>query len=380
MYDAIVVGARCAGAPTAMLLARQGQKVLLVDRDKFPSDKMSTHYIHIPGVARLSRWGLYDRVMATNCPEIENITLHLGELALSPPKPVLPPDLPEYPICPRRTVLDKILIDAAVEAGAEFREGFSINSLTFDGDTVTGVKRQVNGTTVQEKAKVVIGADGLHSRVVREVEAPAYNTRPTYTFAYYNYWEGVDVDQAHIYFLLEAERGLLVFPTNDNKVCVGVGGTVDKFHEFREDIEGNYYAIVDHVESLGEQVRAAKGERFIGTAEQPNYFRKPYGPGWALVGDAGYHRDFITGLGITDAFRDAELLTEGLQRAFSGEMSFEEAGRTYETKRNEIAQPLYDVTVGLVDGSDVDAAAFMRFGAAMAAMIPSALTEGATAQ
>lgn len=373
MYDAIVVGARCAGSPTAMLLARKGYNVLLVDRDAFPSDKMSTHYLHIPGVARLSRWGLYDRVMETDIQPITSMTLHLGDIAFQPPQPPLPSDLPEHPICPRRTVLDKILVDAAVEAGAELRENFSVQELTFDGDTVTGLRGRSNGATVEEKARVVIGADGLHSRVAREVQAPEYNTRETLSFGYYTYWAGLETDGAHIYIDPNEMTGLLIFPTNDGKTCVAAGGAIEKFHEFRKDIENNYMNVVTRVDTLREQLPNLQREPFIGTADQPNFFRKPYGPGWALVGDAGYHRDFLTGLGITDAFRDAELLVEAFDRASSCHIPYDEAMGSYERRRNEIAEPLYDVTLQMASGEDLDPAAFMRFGAAMVAMIPQEL-------
>lgn len=373
MYDAIVVGARCAGSPTAMLLARKGYKVLLVDRDSFPSDKMSTHYIHIPGVARLARWGLYDRVMQTDIEPIQSMTLHMGDIALQPPRPPLPPDLPEFPICPRRTVLDKILVDAAIEAGVEMREKFSVQELIFDGDAVAGVRSRTNGSVIEERARIVIGADGLHSRVAREVRAPEYNTHETLSFGYYTYWSNIESNGAHIYFFLEDMRGMLVFPTNDGKSCIAAGGPVEAFQEFRSDIETNYFNIVNRVDYLREQLPNSTREGWIGTADQPNFFRRPYGPGWALVGDAGYHRDFLTGLGITDAFRDAEFLTDAIDEAFSRHRPYDEAMAAYERRRNEIAQPLYDVTLQMASGKQIDMASFMRFGAAMIAMLPQEL-------
>lgn len=371
MNDAIVVGARCAGSPTAMLLARKGYRVLLVDKSTFPSDIMSTHYIHLPGVARLSRWGLYDKVMATGCPPLKSITLHLGDLVLQPPSPPLPADLPSDPIAPRRTVLDNILVEAAVEAGAELRDGFSVQELTFDDDRVTGIRGRSNGTTVEESAKIVIGADGMHSRVAKFVAAPEYDTHPTLSFGYYTYWTNVENDGAHIYFLREEKRGVLIFPTNNGKTCIAVGGAIDDFHEFRSDIEGNYYRVIESVDGLREQIEGGEREKFIGTGNQPNFFRKPYGAGWALVGDAGYHRDFITGLGITDAFRDAQLLVDAIDTGLSGHQPLDEAMAEYERKRNDIARPLYEVTIQMASGEELDAADFMKFGAAMARMMPA---------
>lgn len=192
MYDAIVVGARCAGSPTAMLLARKGYRVLLVDKARFPSDVLSVHYIHQPGGARLKRWGLLDQVVASNCPPVRRQRLDFGPVVLEAAPP--PVDGVADGYAPRRTVLDKILIDAAAAAGAEVRERFTVDGLIVDGDRVTGVRgHAAGGATVTEEARIVVGADGLHSRVARIVGAPAYEVRPALTCAYYAYWDGVPV-------------------------------------------------------------------------------------------------------------------------------------------------------------------------------------------
>ena len=367
MYDAIVVGARCAGSPTAMLLARKGYRVLLLDRSTFPSDIMSTHYIHPPGVARLQGWGLLDRLRASNCPPISSVTLHFGELVFTPP-PFESRGLRET-YCPRRTVLDKILVDAAVEAGAELREGFSVRDVIMDGDRVTGIGGGMGDSAVAEQARIIIGADGLHSIVARRVQAAEYNTKPTLSFGYYTYWSGLPIKDAELYFLDDA--GMLIFPTNDGLTCIAAGGPVEKFHEFRADIEGNYLKTIDRAPNLSALVRNGKREeRFVGTADQPNFFRKPYGPGWALVGDAGYHRDFLTGLGITDAFRDAELLAEAIDEGFSGRRRLDEALADYERQRNELAMPLYEFTTQLASGQEPTPQMFMEFGTAIQRMMP----------
>jgi flavin-dependent dehydrogenase len=158
MYDAIVVGARCAGAPTAILLARHGHRVLLVDRASFPSDTVSTHFIWPPGVACLKRWGLLERVLATNCPVVGTIGLDLGEFQLTGNVP--PADGVGEMCAPRRTVLDKLLLDAAAEAGAEIREGFAVTGLTFSGTRVSGIQgRAKGGVEATDAARIVIGAD-----------------------------------------------------------------------------------------------------------------------------------------------------------------------------------------------------------------------------
>jgi flavin-dependent dehydrogenase len=370
LYDAIVVGARCAGSPTAMLLARQGHKVLLVDRDTFPSDIMSTHYIHLPGKVRLARWGLLGRLMATGCPPIPRNHLHMGEMELVPPAPPMPDGLSAEAICPRRYILDNILADAAIESGAEFRAGISVRELICDGDSVAGIRgHDKDGTPVEERARLTIGADGLHSIVARQVKPEEYDTIPSLTFAYYTYWSGVSDPDMHIYFFEDAQ-GVLIFPTHDGRHCIGVGGKVDGFEAFRKDIEGNYMGMIERIPALAAELRAgAREERWMGTRDQPNYFRKPYGPGWALVGDAGYHRDFLTGLGITDAFRDAEYVSEAAHEGFSGARPMGEAMANYQQRRDTIAKPLYNFTTKMAGGVEPNLADWLTFGAAMAQMI-----------
>ncbi|HEY7802177.1 MAG TPA: FAD-dependent monooxygenase, partial [Dehalococcoidia bacterium] len=341
----------------------RGYSVLLVDKATFPSDIMSTHFIQIPGIERLRRWGLLDRLAATNAPAITKFSFSMGDLTFSPPVPEGEFGAPTA-YCPRRTVLDKILVDAAVEAGAELREEFPVRELMFDGDRVVGVRGGRDGG-VAEEARIVIGADGMRSLVARTMKAPEYKALPSLSYGYYSYFSGVEQDGAELHFL--DGRGCLCFPTNDGCVCLGVGGAIDNFHEFRKDIEGNYMSMLDGAGTLPERVRAGKREApFQGTADQPNYFRKPYGDGWALVGDAGYHRDFITGLGITDAFRDAELLSDALHAAFSGTQPIEEALSGYERTRNDIATPLYEFTTSLVaNAAPPDLGAFAQFGLAL---------------
>jgi flavin-dependent dehydrogenase len=325
-----------------MLLARKGYRVLLVDRDRFPSDHMSTHWIHQPGVAQLERWGLREPLAATGCPPITSITMDLGPFALRGTPPPVGNVAEAY--CPRRTVLDKLLVDAAVAAGAELRERFSVQDVIFDGDRVSGITGQSStGTTVTEQARMVIGADGIHSLVARQVEAPAYNTKPTLNVAYYSYWSGVPLDGVEFY--PRDARAFGVMPTHDGLAVIIVGWPYIEFHTFRADIEANFLKTLELAPGLAERVRQGKREeRFIGTADLPFFFRKPYGPGWALVGDAGYHKDPITSQGITDAFRDAELLAEAIDDGLRGMRTLDVALADYERRRNQAALPMYELT------------------------------------
>jgi flavin-dependent dehydrogenase len=338
-YDAIVVGARCAGSPTAMLLARKGYRVLLVDRASFPSDTLSTHQVQVPGVARLARWGLLDRVIAAGTPATRHVRFDPGPVVLEGHFPAFEGVDALY--SPRRTVLDTILVEAARAAGAEVREGFVVDEVATEEGRVTGVRgREKGGAAVTETARLVVGADGKHSPVAKVVQPATSHDKPALSVGYYTYWADVPVEGGEIY---GRDRRLLgVWPTNDGLVLTYVAAPVAEFHAYRADIEGTMLDAFDRCGDLGERIRAGKrADRFYGSADLPNLFRKPYGPGWALIGDAGYHKDPFTAQGISDAFRDAELLTGAIDDGFAGRRPLDEALADYERRRNEAARPSY---------------------------------------
>ena len=344
IYDAIVVGARCAGSPTAMLLARRGHRVLLLDRATFPSDTMSTHHMHPPGVAALERWGLLGRLEATGCPPVTTYSFDFGPLTISgSPRPV---DGIDRGYCPRRTVLDRLLVDAAVEAGAELRDGFTVDELLTSEGRVTGIRgHSRGGTAVSERARVVIGADGVHSLVAKTVRPERYHERRSQCAVYYAYWSGLPVDGYEITIRTEQRRGWGAMPTHDDLTVLPFGWPVEEFHANRGDIERHFFATLDLEPEFAERVRAATREsRFLGSGDLPGYFRTPYGAGWALVGDAGYHKNPITAMGINDAFRDAELVAGALDVAFSGRSTYDEAMRGYRWARDRDALPVYEFT------------------------------------
>jgi flavin-dependent dehydrogenase len=340
-YDAIVVGARCAGSSTAMLLARKGYRVLAVDRATFPSDTVSTHLIHPPGVAALKRWGLLDRVVATGCPPIHTYAFDFGPISISGA-----PGTDEAPVsyAPRRTELDKLLVDAASEAGAEVREGFTVEEVLIEDGRITGIRGHSNdGQTVTEHAGVIVGADGRHSLVAEAVEPDKYHEKPQLQASYYSYWSGLPTEGRFETYIRPA-RGFAVWPTNDDLTVVIVGWPFAEFGAYRNDIEGNFLSTLESVPSFANRIRSASREtRFVGAAV-PNFFRKPYGPGWALVGDAGYIKDFITAYGMHDAFRDAELCANALDESFSGVRSFEVAMADCQSTRDTHALPFYELT------------------------------------
>jgi 2-polyprenyl-6-methoxyphenol hydroxylase-like FAD-dependent oxidoreductase len=323
-----------------MLLARKGQKVLVVDRATFGSDTVSTHIVHTPGVAALARWDLLDRVVASGCPPLERYNFDFGHFTISGSPAT---DGAPVAYCPRRTVLDKILVDAAAEAGAEMRDGFTVEEIVSENGVVTGVRGHAKGgKTVTENASVVIGADGRHSVVAAAVGAQTYNERPVVQDSYYTYWSGMSADgfEAHI----RPSRAFAAVDTNDGLTMLVVGWPRAEFEANRKDVEGAYLRTLELVPDVAERVRGAKREaKFVGAGIE-NAFRKPYGPGWALVGDAGYIKDPITAQGITDAFRDAEVVADALADTFAGARPFEDVMAAYQTSRDDHVMPMYEFT------------------------------------
>jgi flavin-dependent dehydrogenase len=343
MYDAIVIGARCAGSPTAMLLARRGYRVLLLDRCTFPSDTFRNHFIQHSGAVLLHRWALLERVAASNCPPIRTIITDLGDGPLAEPIESSAGVSGTY--APRRVVLDAILADAAVAAGAELRERFTVHELLWEAGRVVGIRGSARGgAVVTEHARIVIGADGAHSIVARAVQAPRYHEHPALTFGYFSYFSAVPVQGNEVW--LRPSRAYINFATNDGLTCVAIQAPVGGFAAFRADIAGNFFRTLDQVPELAARVRAGqRAERWYGTADLPNFFRRPHGPGWALVGDAGYHKDPILAQGISDAFRDAELLAEAIDAGFLGRAPLGDALAMYEQRRNAAALPAYEANL-----------------------------------
>jgi 2-polyprenyl-6-methoxyphenol hydroxylase-like FAD-dependent oxidoreductase len=342
--DVIVVGMRCAGSPTAMLLASKGYRVLAVDRATFPSDTVSTHILHPLGVAALSRWGLLDRLAASGCPSIHTYAYDFGPFTIEGA-----PGTVEAPVgyCPRRTILDQQLVEAAAQAGAEIREGFTVEEILVEGGRVVGIKgHSAHGRSTSERAPVVVGADGLRSVVAEAVRPERYDEKPILLAAYYSYWSGLPMDGRFETYIRD-KCGFGVAPTHDGLTMIITGWPYAEFAENKKDIEGNVLKTIDMVPAFADRLRAARREtRFVGAAV-PNFFRKPYGPGWALVGDAGYNRDFITGQGMMDAFLDAELCTAALDKALSGTQPFDAAMRDYQRARDARVKAMYEFTCSL---------------------------------
>ncbi|MDT2007057.1 NAD(P)/FAD-dependent oxidoreductase [Rhodococcus opacus] len=347
MYDVIVVGARVAGSPLAMLLARKGYRVLAVDRATFPSDTVSTHYIHQAGLSRLKDWGLLDKVIATGCPPIRHLNFSYTDIALDGFAD--PIDGIDAVYCPRRTVLDKILIEAAAAAGVEVIERFKVTDLVEQDGRVVGIRgTEGDGTALEFRAPIVVGADGANSIVASKVGAETYRGGPGGCFVYYSYYSGIDWGMHHRTGF--GRQQFASWPTNDGLSLVAVMRPRDQFRDFRADPDAGVNEIIDAIDpKYGEDLRyeGIREEQFRPMLYPDNYYRQSFGPGWALVGDAGYHKDPFTGWGITDAFKYAELLSERIDEGLSGRRPMGEALADYQRTRDEQSAGTYELTLSI---------------------------------
>ena len=317
-----------------MLLARAGMRVLVIDRASFPSDTISGHFIKPAGVAWLARWGLLDKLTATGCPPIRRRSVHFGD------EPFAIPSLPAGTLpalAPRRFVLDKMLLEAAQAAGAEVREGVAVSELVREGDRVVGVAtRDRAGARASERAEIVIGADGRNSLVARRVAAPVYADIGAVSIGYYGYWSDFPADGLEVYFKKRRLVGL--FPTHDHRVLAFVQWPIDERAAFKAALTANYLHSLRSVEPVATRLADARlAEPIRGMVQLPNFFRRPFGEGWALVGDAGHHKDPLVARGITDAWRDSQLLTDALLGGWGSDAGLRDALAHYHHMRDRTA-------------------------------------------
>jgi flavin-dependent dehydrogenase len=334
-YDVVVVGARCAGAATGMLLGRSGLRVLLLDRARRGSDTLSTHALMRGGALQLARWGLLDAVVAAGTPPVRQTSFHYCDetvrVSLKPYAGI------EALYAPRRTVLDALLVDAAEAAGVRTRFGVDVTGLLRGpGGRVVGVTgRDRDGGRVEVRAPLTVGADGVRSLVARLAGAPVERLGGTGGAIVYGHWSGLEVEGYEWWYRPGASAGLI--PTNGGEVCVFAGLPAPRFRsEVAGDLAGGYRRLLAEVTAgAGGRFAAARPPaRLRAFPGRPGFLRRVSGPGWALVGDAGSFLDPLSTHGITDALRDAELLARAvLSGDFGG----------YQAERDRLSNPLFDV-------------------------------------
>ncbi|MDQ3470434.1 MAG: FAD-dependent monooxygenase [Actinomycetota bacterium] len=337
----MVVGARAAGAATAMLLARQGLRVVVVDRSRFGADTLSTHALMRGGVLQLHRWGLLDQVIAAGTPAVRRASFAYGDervvVGIKPSHGV------DALYAPRRTVLDPILVEAAAGAGAEVRYGITITDLRRDrSGRVTGVVgRDGHGRCVVISARLVVGADGLRSTVASRVGAPVERTGTGACAFVYGYWSDLDVDGYEWVFRPGAMVG--VIPTNDAQACVFVGGAPAGVGRGGMTVLRDILArAAPDITARLDAATAPVGVRTF--SGWPGHIRRSWGRGWALVGDAGYWKDPISAHGLTDALRDAELLARAITSSLVHDQDEGETLRGYQRTRDRLSAQLFETT------------------------------------
>ncbi|MEM9638246.1 MAG: FAD-dependent monooxygenase [Pseudomonadota bacterium] len=338
VYDAVIVGARCAGAATALLLARQGARVLMIDRDHALEDTLSTHALTRPAVRLLSAWGLLDDLLAADTPLITQTTFHYGQDQIDIPirSDAQVPGL----VAPRRWVLDRFLRDTAVRDGAEFCSSVNFVGVGRDlSDRIRGATLQFpNGTTRTICTPMVIGADGVRSSVAKVVGTYMLSRSKACTSTAYTYVSGVENRGYRLYFQEGGITGLI--PTTNGLHClfsqIKPGSFIDEFapNAYRTLLSalGSWEPhLAEELERRGptERVRRFPGVR--------GYLRTCAGPGWALVGDAGCFKDPCTAYGITDALADAHHLARAMLKT-------NEIPNAYQIERDGIAPEIFRLT------------------------------------
>jgi 2-polyprenyl-6-methoxyphenol hydroxylase-like FAD-dependent oxidoreductase len=354
-FDVVVIGGSVSGASTAMLLARRGYKVLVVERQTFPRDTLSTHFIWPRGVSYLNRWGLAERVWAKT-PRFKKMEVSIEGISLVGSVPLgdvknrfrqLHGDceaVTNFYCGPRRFFLDQLLLDAAREAGVDVRENTSCAHPIIEDGVVRGVSIVGSGRVAETvRARLVIGADGRFSGFVKQVGAKTTDLRPLSTFAYWGYFSGIEKDELAIH--KRGRLGTAIFPTSHGTHMVLVYGPTAWWDDFRKDAEGNFFRTYEFCSpEITELVHAGKREEpFKACGTMPAFHRENHGPGWALVGDAGSFKDQVTAMGITHSFRDAELITGFIHRAFSGEFTIDAAMAEYSRTRSADYNEYFDM-------------------------------------
>jgi len=349
-YDVVVVGARVAGASTALTLARAGARVALLDRSGYGSDTLSTHGLMRAGVYQLWRLGVLDDVVRAGTPEVRHTLFHYAgqqsvQISIKPGLGV--PAL----YAPRRQVIDKILVDAAAEAGVDVRHGVRVTGSVAEGGRVSGVGGiGPDGKDFEVGAGFVIGADGVRSVVADSVGASIVRQGKTSSAVLYRYYADLPVAGYEWAYGLGGAAGMI--PTNDGLTCVLVATTPERMRHLRRGgSEAAFEALLDLAapEHRWRVDQATAADRLHGWSGWPGFLRQPWGPGWALVGDAGYFKDPITAHGMTDALRDAELLSVALLTGWSGGAPEASVLASYQARRDSLSVRLFEATEKIAD-------------------------------
>jgi len=343
-YDVIVIGARVAGSVLATLLGEAGYRVLVLDRAKFPSDSLSTHFFRWPAFQAFQRMGAFE-VVQEAAPHLEMMLNDIDGQVID--EPVNGQDGLDYFMCLRRITLDWILVQRMEQVPTiELIQGARMQTLLRDDERVIGATWQDAHGSHSARAKVVVGADGFYSQVAKLVESEVETFVPVQRAMYFTYFKNLmprEIPTAEHYF--RGDHLTYVFPTDDNLTLIAVTVPISEFNDFRRDPQGSFYSSLENISSLGPRMEASEQVAPIkGAGNIPSYQRVPYGPGWALVGDAAQVMDPWSGQGIDHASTHAVMLAEALDEWLTGQATWQAALQNYHQKRNEWSRKTFDRT------------------------------------
>lgn len=346
-YDVICVGARIAGAIAASLLGDYGHRILALDRARFPSDTLSTHFFRAPTLRAFKRAGVLDEVLRA-APHL-SVDYNVVDGIIFPEPVTKPEDFPFY-MCVRRITLDAILAQRLKQTpGVEVREGARVEELIREDGRVIGVKWSEAGRRHEATARVIVGADGVHSFVAAEVHPQVESDEPVHRTMYYAYYRGVepkDGPAAEFHFL--GNHLVYIFPCDDNLTLVAASLPIEEFREFKRNPEGKLMAVIGSMRAAAPRLEKAEREGPVrGTGTIPGYMRVPHGPGWALVGDSAMVMDPWSGQGMDQASTHAVILADQLHAFLSLQSPWEEAMKTYHQARNEFSEKTFRRTCAL---------------------------------
>ncbi|HET7566861.1 MAG TPA: FAD-dependent monooxygenase [Gaiellaceae bacterium] len=344
-HDVVVVGARVAGASLAILLARQGRRVLLLDRDAFPSDTLSTHYVAPDVVARLDALGVLDGLLEAGFRRVTRHRTVIEDCVFE--GPAAPGDA--FSLAPRRNVLDSLLQERAVAEGAELRTRTAVERLLVEDGAVVGVV----AAGEEIRARVVVGADGKASKVAEWVGAESYREVPAQRPGYFGYFHGVAPQpEPTLELHFGGDTIGFLFPMRPGEDCLALEVQPEDFDTFRADPLATFLERYSRLHGMEARLRGATLEgKLKGVKGVANYFRVPYGPGWALTGDAGYLKDFATGLGIGDAVGQAFWLADALGEWLDG-ADWDATMHAFHERRDATLLPAYEATLAFVRAQD----------------------------
>lgn len=348
--DVLIVGARVAGSSLAIRLAQRGRSVIAIDRDSFPSNTISTHLLAFNAVESLRRLGVLDAVLAKGFRPVRRHRAWIDDIAIE--VPAGPPAA--FSLAPKRIVLDQVLIDRARECGAQVIERARADGLMVEDGRVVGARVQMIGGELREiRARVVVGADGKTSQVAQWVDAPKYNEREPGRPIYLGYFHGVqEPPEPTVEMCFKSNRIGFCFPMRPDENLLCIEAQPADFADMRRDPMGWFVNAMSELPGLATRIRDARIDgKLLGIRNVDNFFRKPYGPGWALTGDAAYVKDPCTGYGVGDALLQGFLLAKALDSWFEG-ADWEDTMSAFHQRRDTLLTPLFEQTAAATEAVD----------------------------